>query len=279
MCKPTPGRRFNDDKRELRCELRVAECNQSPLQACELCWTYTREPACGRCNMLVCADCWANWADSTRMPCLCQLAIGGTPGRLSDMRVLHSYRCTLIAIRSRFVSERGWFSARSRTQTPVNSAAMPPNKGRWGQGTVPAAVYKASPAPSGKGSQSPVTPEWPGKGKSTKGLGGPVPPKPAQSGDCRNYVSDGGAVRATGTGKGKTSSAGGALRATDAVPAGGAVRASGAGKGKPSAAGKASAGLPSGSVGGAMRASGSATGDSQLRPPSQAVPEPSYQQE
>ena len=188
--------------------------------------------------------------------------------------------CTLTAVRSRFrsvennnlsVAELG-YCTRFKPQTAQVVGAMPPGKGRWGKGKVPASVY-AGPAPAGKGSQSPVTPEWPSKGKGTaKGKVGPSPPMPAQSRDCRNHVSVGGALRASDTGKGKTSSGGSALRASDTVAAGGALRASGTGKGKSSAEGKASAGRPSDSVGSALRASGTGKGDNQPGPHGQAEP-------
>ncbi|CAE8630136.1 unnamed protein product [Polarella glacialis] len=61
------------------------ECNQNPLRACELCYVYTRVPVCSRCGMTICTECWSNWSDNTRMPCMCQLDPDGTPGRVANV--------------------------------------------------------------------------------------------------------------------------------------------------------------------------------------------------
>ena len=301
------------DKHDKHGELPVLKFNHSPWQDCELCYMYTREPVCIRCGMLICASCWANWADNTRMPCRCQLTMVTQLDRL-------------FVIRSNFRSKLGgsFVAFRRRTGIEILPEAMPPS-GRWANGRVPPAVYQGkvpsttyleSPTPwdGAMGSQSPVTPEFPakgigksrpltpeipGKGDPTKGAS-----RTFQSGDCRNRepsrnretedrarrtsgtgkgkassshcaprVSDDG----TSTGKGKTSSARSAPRVSDDGPSGCARRIDGSGKGKPSAAGEASAGPSSGSKGCAPRASSSVAEDSQLRPGSQAVPEPSYQ--
>ncbi|CAE8652229.1 unnamed protein product, partial [Polarella glacialis] len=61
------------------------ECNQNPLRACELCYVYTRVPVCSRCGMTICTECWSNWSDNTRVPCMCQLDPDGTPGRVANV--------------------------------------------------------------------------------------------------------------------------------------------------------------------------------------------------